>query len=81
MSVLLIVFSAISTTTINRMDPRKIDIYPNYLWVYALHHYLPQSIFITVVILLYSRNSCLVKFHKRQYSEFKSLMVKKIGLS
>ena len=32
----LVAVSALSTNVINRMDPRKLDTYPHYLWVYAL---------------------------------------------
>jgi hypothetical protein len=34
--VFLVAVSAVSTNVINRMDPRKLDTYPHYLWVYAL---------------------------------------------
>jgi hypothetical protein len=34
--LLLVALSAFSTNVINRMDPRKLDTYPYYLWVYAL---------------------------------------------
>jgi hypothetical protein len=51
------------------MDPKTIDIYPNYIWVYLQNQYVPQWIFAMVVIIFYLGNSNLRHYNIRQFED------------
>ncbi len=68
--VLLISFSAFAPLKINGMDPRTIDSYPNYVWVYLQNLYGPQLIFAMVVIIFYLGNSNLRHYNVRQFEDW-----------
>ena len=68
--VFLLIISSIVPAEINIMDPRQLATYPNYLLIYAMHHYNPQLLAILVTIMYYSKSPQLVNFHKRLWTEF-----------
>ena len=67
---LLISVSGFTPVKINSIDPRAIDLYPNYIWVYLQNHYIPQWIFVMIIIIFYSGNSNLHQYNNRQYEVF-----------
>ena len=58
-SLLLLVFAAVVTVIVNTMDPVKFDSFPNYVWIYVLHHYTPTIILSSTVIIYYTKNVSL----------------------
>ena len=54
---------------LNAMDPQTIEKYPNYLWVYVLHHYSPQCVLAIIGLSFYSKSQPLRKQVLREIGE------------
>ena len=63
----LFILSSMTPVLVNNMDPRKIDIFPNYLLIYAMHHYNPQLLIGLVVLMYYLKSPQLWEFYKREW--------------
>ena len=51
----------------NRLKLDEIDQYPNYVWLYAIHHLVPFSATFTMMAIHYGNNMMLRKFLKTEY--------------
>lgn len=51
---------------VNRFKAHEINLYPNYLWVYLLHHYVPESGFALVSFCYFSANTALKNWARNE---------------
>ena len=59
LSLVTLFVSATVPPILNSMDPQTIEQYPNYLWVFVLHHYSPQCVLATIGLSFYFKSSHL----------------------
>jgi hypothetical protein len=59
LSLVTLFVSATVPPILNAMDPQTIEKYPNYLWVYVLHHYSPQCVLATIGLSFYFKSKPL----------------------
>ena len=55
--------------TFNKMEPQELNNYPNYLFVYLWHHWMPQISFLITVIVYYGRHQALCTAVAREINE------------
>ena len=67
-SLLLLLASAAVGVVINAMNPVTFEIFPNYIWLYVLHHYSPTVVLGSTVVIYYAKNPLL---RDHIWSEFK----------
>ncbi len=68
-SILLFVFASLPPLKMNLMPSRLLNEYPNYLWVYAHHHFILVSVLVFGMVNFYCRNAQLRKYLKRELNE------------
>lgn len=61
-SLLLLIISSAGPAMVNIMEPLIIDTYPNFIWVYIIHHYSPQCVLGLTALIYYIKNPPLRKF-------------------
>ena len=61
-SLLLLVISSVGPSMVNKMEPLIIDTYPNFIWVYIIHHYCPQCVLTITALIYYIKNPPLRKY-------------------
>ena len=61
-SLLLLVISSVGPSMVNKMEPLIIDTYPNFIWVYIIHHYCPQCVLAITALIYYIKNPPLCKY-------------------
>ena len=61
-SLLLLVVSSVGPAVINKMEPVSLDTYPNFLYVYAIHHYSPQCVLFFTALIYLAKNPPLRNF-------------------
>ena len=59
LSLVTLFVSATVPPILNSMNPQTIEKYPNYLWVFVLHHYSPQCVLATIGLSFYFKSSHL----------------------
>ena len=74
------ILSAIIPTRINNIDPRNLTMFPDYLLVHALDHYLPQLMVCHVVMMYYYKTPQLRDFYKREWLDFFDSLKRKWGV-
>ena len=47
---------------LNKMEPASLDTYPNVIWVYISHHYLPPCVLALTGLMYYTKNPPLRSF-------------------
>ena len=57
----------IVTVAGNRLSVDEIDLYPNYLWLYATHHLVPLSLMFSILGINYGNNLMLRTFLLKEY--------------
>ena len=57
----------IVTVSGNRLSLDEIDLFPNYLWLYATHHLVPFSMMFSIVGINYGNNLMLRTFFLKEY--------------
>ena len=55
-SLLLLIISGVIPVVINTMNPANFEVYPNYLWLYVMHHYSPTIVLGSTAIIYYTKN-------------------------
>jgi hypothetical protein len=60
-SLLLLIVSSAGPAVVNKMEPIVLDNYPNYFWVYLIHHYSPQFVLGCTALIYYIKNPPLRK--------------------
>lgn len=66
--LLLIIFFYVPVK-INQLQPSELDTYPNYILIYVLHLYMPQTIIATVSMTFFWKNASLRKKVSDQIKE------------
>ena len=55
-SLLIFIASAVVPVVINTTDPANFQVYPNYIWLYVMHHYSPTVVLGSTAIIYYTKN-------------------------
>jgi hypothetical protein len=55
----MVTVSGYTPIIINSINPAKINIYPNYLWVYMHHHITAQVIEFLIMFIYFSKHELL----------------------
>jgi len=61
-SLLLLIVSSVGPALVNKIEPVFLDTYPNFLFVYVIHHYSPQSVLFFTALIYLVKNPPLRKF-------------------
>ena len=61
-SLLLLIVSSVGPAMVNKMEPVFLDTYPNFLYVYVIHHYSPQSVLFFTALIYLVKNPQLRNF-------------------
>ena len=75
-----IIMSGVAPNVINHINPVKIDVFPNYLWVYV-HHHITGSVGLLVLnIIYYYKRPQLAHIFIRNLREFIEMLKNKFGI-
>ena len=72
--------SGITPGVVNKIGPYKIDLYPNYLWVYTHHHFTAALAQILALLMSYQRRANLRAFVQRQFIQVFSPALAILGI-
>jgi hypothetical protein len=79
LTVILVATSGYTPNIINSIDPTKISVYPNYLWVYMHHHLTAQLVEALVLIIYFTKHQHLKRHLKQDFLEFVDFLKKIFG--
>lgn len=66
--VAFVLLAGIPHAIVNSMDPLKYEEFPNYIWIYLVHHMTPNIALPSIIAVLFIKKPDTWKYVKREVS-------------